>query len=273
VLSLPDRPDVVLNHPSLSIVIQVKATQIIESKQYPAGYTLRHPRYIREREDRSWDSAMSIGELADFYRAEQGSMAKRRMTMLPTAAGTTAKRGRTAPRGKWAQTRLASEFVMLDASKIDRSGRDIFHGREMHVVAGEAAGGLDKPDLERRIVEAGGKITQAPVAGRTFCVISGRDDGLRLNNIRKQGNLDILRSAWLIESIEAARMLPALSKYAIYLTPESEKIVAGLGDRYGDSYVEEVDEGQMEALLTTATWPHEEMARTDLVSEINDRYL
>lgn len=272
VLGLPDKPDVVLSHPSLSIVIQVKATQIIESKQYPAGFTLRHPRYIREREDRSWDSAMSIGELSDFYHTEQGSLAKRKMMILPGTGGT-AKRGRTAPRGKWAQTRLASEFVMLDASKVHKSGLDIFNGREMYVVAGEPAGGLDKPDLERKIVEAGGKITQAPVAGRTFCVVSGREDGLRLSNIRKQGNLDILRSSWLTDSIEAGQLLPMLSRYTIYLTPGSEQVVATLRDRYGDSYVEDIDEEQVEALLTKSPWPHEEVANTDLVSEINGRYL
>lgn len=271
-LSLPDRPDVVLNHPSLSIVIQVKATQIIESKQYPAGYTLRHPRYIREREDRTWDSAMTIEELRDLFRAEQGSLAKRRMATLP-AGGTSAKRGRAAPRGKWSQARLASEFATIDASKVERSGQDIFKGREVHVVAGEPAGGLDKPGLERCIVEAGGRITQAPVAGSTFCVISGRDDGLRLGNIKKQGTLDVFRSSWLADSLAAGQLLPPLSKYVIHATPDTARAVANLKDRYGDSFVEDISEAELKQLLTRSDWPHEEVGHPDLISDINDRYL
>lgn len=56
-----DIPDLVVTDLSQSVVIQVKGSQIIPSTiNKSVGWTLRHPRYIRLRSDRSADSSLRL---------------------------------------------------------------------------------------------------------------------------------------------------------------------------------------------------------------------
>lgn len=264
-----ERPDLVISHPSKSVVIQVKATQIIQSDLYPSGYTLRHPRYIRERDDRAWDSSMSMSEMRQLFKAEQGSLAKRTLGSLPQAK-TAAKRTKVL-RGKWAQVRTAADFSSVDASKVARS-QNILDGTEIFVLSGEPVG-LDKMDLEKKIIESGGTITQAPVAGKTCCVIAGREDGLRLSNIKKQGNLDICKVSWLLDSIQAGYKLPIQQKYVIFATEQTLKSMPAVADQFGDSLTDDISAEDLQALLTKPDWPvHAKTGTDNLVKEIKDRY-
>lgn len=278
---LPDRPDLIISRPSNSIIIQVKATQIVESKVYPVGLTLRHPRYIREREDRSWDSTMTVKELQDMYKIEKGSLAKRSLSVhLTSNPADKAKRTKVL-RGKWSAAKLAAQFAAIDANKVKASA-DILGGLEFHVVNGEdrfaadGSQGLDKMDLEKRCLEMGGSITQAPQPGRTFCALAGQDEGLRLSNLKRQGTIDIVKSSWLHDSLQARFPLPLQPKYMIFATEQTRKKLAELTDPFGDSYIEEISTDGLKGILLRPVWPVKEQSKggnDKLVAEIKQRYM
>ncbi len=234
VISGPDKPDLVISDPSKSIVIQVKAAQLAESKVYPTGLTLRHPRYVRERNDRRWDSAMTLKELEDLWKSEKGSLAKRSLANIPR---TNPKRTKVL-RGKWAQAKLSSDFSTIDPSKVKRSEHSVFKDIEIFVLAGEE-NGLDKMDLEKMIIELGGKITQAPVLGKTLCVLSGKDGGLRIANIKKQGIFDIVKTEWFHECITAGRMVPFKEEHMILISASTKAKLSADGKYPASEHFEE----------------------------------
>ncbi len=60
-LSGQDRPDLLVTDPHQSIVVQLKGAQLWTSKAFKAvGYTLRHPRFVKLRLDRSPDSSLTL---------------------------------------------------------------------------------------------------------------------------------------------------------------------------------------------------------------------
>lgn len=57
-----DQPDVWIR-PDKSIVLEVKAASVIPTDEFRVGKSLRFPRFRRIREDKDWQSALSISEL------------------------------------------------------------------------------------------------------------------------------------------------------------------------------------------------------------------
>lgn len=56
-----DRPDLMVTDPFKSVVIQIKGSQLVASGTYKTlGLTLRFPRFIRLRLDRSADSSLKF---------------------------------------------------------------------------------------------------------------------------------------------------------------------------------------------------------------------
>jgi DNA ligase-4 len=125
-------------------------------------------------------------------------------------------------------------------------------------------------------MEFGGMVTQNPVPEKTFAVISGKTEGLRVNNVKKQGNLDIVKSKWIHDCIQAGRRLILNFDYIIFATPQTEQMIRSFTDEFGDSYVDELTENSIRSLLLREDWPKPEKAQTgseQLVEEIKLRYL
>ena len=59
-------------HPKDSVVIEVKPSQVIDSTTFRTLRTVRFPRFKTIREDKSWESAMSLDEFR-LYDVESGS--------------------------------------------------------------------------------------------------------------------------------------------------------------------------------------------------------
>lgn len=62
---MSDRPDVYINDISKSVVLEIRAGELQVSDQYPTLYTLRFPRVLRIRYDKSWDEAFTESELKE----------------------------------------------------------------------------------------------------------------------------------------------------------------------------------------------------------------
>lgn len=60
-LSSQDRPDLIVSDPHASIVIQIKGAQLWPSESFAScELTLRHPRFVKLRLDKTPESSLSI---------------------------------------------------------------------------------------------------------------------------------------------------------------------------------------------------------------------
>lgn len=60
---LQDRPDCWITTLSRSVVLEVKAAELIVSDSYPTAHTLRFPRVVKIRYDKDWNEAETIKDL------------------------------------------------------------------------------------------------------------------------------------------------------------------------------------------------------------------
>lgn len=58
--SLHDRPDCWVRGLNRSVILQVKAAEMIVSDSYPTGHTLRFPRVVKIRYDKDWNEAETV---------------------------------------------------------------------------------------------------------------------------------------------------------------------------------------------------------------------
>lgn len=95
-----DRPDLIVSDPHRSVVIQVKGSQIVASNTNKSlGLTLRFPRFIKLRLDRSGDSSLKVSELHRLKEITAGTLAKRKALTCDSGKP---KRQCNRPKGKMA---------------------------------------------------------------------------------------------------------------------------------------------------------------------------
>lgn len=101
------------------------------------------------------------------------------------------------------------------------ASEDYLKGYEFMVVYGSDL--VDKLEIEKRIIKAGGKIVQSPPKddeeneeALQFLAISGKDCGIRINNLKKVDKYDIINLQWLDDCEAAHSLLPLESKYYIH---------------------------------------------------------
>ena len=54
-----EKPDVLVDNPKNSYLIEVKAAEITKSRSFPSEYTLRFPRVVKIRYDKDWYECMT----------------------------------------------------------------------------------------------------------------------------------------------------------------------------------------------------------------------
>jgi DNA ligase-4 len=70
------RPDLFID-PANSVIVQVKASEILYSKEYAINYSLRFPRIIAVRRDKLWNEATTVKEFHDLRIALKGKLVQR----------------------------------------------------------------------------------------------------------------------------------------------------------------------------------------------------
>jgi DNA ligase 4 len=60
-----DRPDAVITDLSKSMVLEIKASELCKTENYPTGLTLRFPRVVKIRYDKDWHDVMGTSELKE----------------------------------------------------------------------------------------------------------------------------------------------------------------------------------------------------------------
>jgi ATP-dependent DNA ligase len=71
--SLQDKPDCWISRLNDSIVLEVKAAEMINSDSYPTGYTLRFPRVVKIRFDKDWNESLKLTEMEELLNQNKYS--------------------------------------------------------------------------------------------------------------------------------------------------------------------------------------------------------
>lgn len=221
-LLLPDRPDFVLQRIEDGMVFQIKAHALQRSSETSSGWTLRFPRFIRQRSDKDYKSVTTTADLEKIFRTSNGTMARSsvldHLLATTSSSGISTKRPASLLRGRMAKARIDERFQSSHSEEPQIPASRVLSGREYWVLYGDEKS--DKAALEQMIRNLGGEIVQGPP--RT-AVITGKRDGLRVGNLRKQGTIDLVLPEWVRACAAAGALLPFHPDHVIFLTEATQK--------------------------------------------------
>lgn len=260
-----EKPDVWIE-PSKSIVLEVKATEVLASDKFKTGYTLRFPRVERIREDKSWSDCLTLTAFEELRQKCDGKLTGRYMTD-EAAEGPSPKKKRAAAASRAAAATkgvtLAAAFRGADVSLVKKEAES-FAGHEFCVVNGPEK--QTKEALEKAIAALGGTLVQN--AGKsTYCVVADHLN-LKVNNYVSSGKYDVVKAEWLLRCIEQKQLLSWSPRDMLSMTPKTKVELDELFDEYGDAYFSEVD---VEELMKTfdvvqSTGGSKDMSDADIAS-------
>ncbi|KAJ3058706.1 DNA ligase (ATP), partial [Quaeritorhiza haematococci] len=76
-----EKPDMII-HPRYSRVIQVTCFEVVPTDMYETRFTTRFPRFIMVREDKGPEDCMTLTQLRQFVRENQGRVHTKRITAI-----------------------------------------------------------------------------------------------------------------------------------------------------------------------------------------------
>ena len=244
-----DRPDRVIKDVTRSVVLQVKANELVQSSQYAIDFTWRFPRVERVRLDKAWDDSDTVVHARALFKAPRSAApdsSKKRGAADDASKRKPKKEARLAP-----GVRRDNE---LDASRIrqlaDSDTPKIFdRERETFVVLPNAraesftaADGSSSPTLAftavaELIASLGGRVlASVPTKGSdvvsnehlaptvTLVGAPGRDE-MHVKSHENIGKYSVLDARWFVRCAAAKQRLPLAPRdYVIASTLDAERL-------------------------------------------------
>ncbi|XP_050403534.1 DNA ligase 4 [Patella vulgata] len=234
-----EKPDAWI-HPSKSCIVQVKAAEITDSDKYRTGCTLRFPRVECFRDDKPWFECLTTTELEELRQKSGGKLAGSRYE-LGDAEPVKKKRKVVS---RVVRPTVGSRFKAIDTSNITQISK-MLEGKEICIINGSSD--WSKSELEKKVVEFGGTITQNPDTS-TFCVLAEKI-AVRVNNLIKCDLYDIVKVSWFVRCINGEKWIPWTPGDMIHTSPASLRKFKLDYDEYGDSYTEDTTEDQLQEVF------------------------
>ncbi|CAG9313591.1 unnamed protein product [Blepharisma stoltei] len=225
-----ERPDYFINDPSKSVILEVKAAEIVPSEKFPSNNTLRFPKVARIRYDKNWDQATSMTEVQTIIDSFKRGITEptARIDAVQIEDEPTRKRKReikTIPKGQ-----VMPQFMDTDTSEIIPTSA-IFDGCEFFIVS---CRGYDKSDLEIKIVENGGRKVQNYLPTVTH-IIASDSSSMKVRNLIEKYGLDILSPDWLVDCVKYQEKMELRPKYVLHASDETRNYFEKEFTKYGDS--------------------------------------
>lgn len=237
-----EKPEVYIE-PCNSVVVQIKAAEIVPSEMYKTSCTLRFPRIEKIRDDKEWHECMTLDQLEQLRGKASGKLASKHL-YLGSEDEPKEKKRKAAPKRK----KVIGTLEHLKAPNLSNISKvsNIFEDVEFCVMSGTDS--YSKLDLESRIAELGGYIVQNP-GPDTYCVIAGLEN-IRVKNIISSDKHDVVQPAWLLECFQTKTCLPWHPRFMIHMCPSTKQHFAREYDCYGDSYFVDTDMDQLKEVFS-----------------------
>ena len=274
--NINDRPDIYIDNPSESILLEIKAAEIVPTTTFPAKVTLRFPRLVKIKHDKTWSDALKHDELLQYYDTSLTTLNTN--NALYETGKDMLQHKHILKRHKKQKHLLIDETndnidntvdytkknkVMIDKySKILETFRDtdtsnitkqsnLFAGFQFMIVCLDEVVSqniVKKKMMEYTIVENGGEKVQNYLPNRTTHVIAEKID-LKIRNIISQHDINVFNSKWVYDCVKLKRIIPVMPMYLTYVCSETKEMFAMNIDKYNDSYYEEVDENVLREIF------------------------
>ncbi|XP_059410112.1 DNA ligase 4 [Carassius carassius] len=231
-----EKPEVYIE-PRNSVIIQVKAAEIVSSEMYKTNCTLRFPRIERIREDKEWYQCMTLAELSQFRSRASGKLASRHLHIQEDQPEKKKHKFVAKPKKTIG---VIDHFKSQDLSTVTKE-MDMFEDVEFCVINGNDE--HSKAELEKVVARCGGIVVQNP-GKDTYCVIAAVQN-MRVKNLISSDQHDVVWATWLLECLENKRVIPWQPRHMIHMSPSTRDHFAKEYDRYGDSYYVDTDEQQL----------------------------
>ncbi|OZJ05239.1 hypothetical protein BZG36_02293 [Bifiguratus adelaidae] len=240
-----EKPDVLIP-PYKSLVVQVKAAEITTSGVYAVGYTLRFPRFVRLRDDKSWEDCTSTKELMALRAQAAGRLQGQRVG----EGGITSspKRRKVASSQRHIGLSLMPSQIGADTRQIKQESV-LFENMSFAVINGDED--HSKEELEILIKQNGGNFYQHEDAKQGMYVLAGDTKQIRVKALISKREKDIIRPQWIVDCIQRQDILPLQPKYMVHTTLHTAIRFRTIIDESGDSYVDDItDSGILELFKT-----------------------
>ncbi|XP_023828890.1 DNA ligase 4 [Salvelinus sp. IW2-2015] len=234
-----ERPEVYID-PCNSVIIQVKAAEIVSSDMYKTNCTLRFPRIEKIREDKEWHQCMTLAELDQFRNKASGKLFSRHLRINDNDGPEKKKRKLPAAAKPKKAVGVIDHFKSQDLSGVTKE-RNMFEDVEFCVMNGNEA--HTKAELEKAVARCGGIVVQNP-GPDTYCVIAAVEN-MRVKNLISSDQHDVVWAAWLLECLDRKQVVPWQPCHMIHMSPSTKEHFAKEYDCYGDSYFVDTDEQQL----------------------------
>ncbi|KAI8918184.1 ATP dependent DNA ligase domain-containing protein [Powellomyces hirtus] len=259
-----EKPDMIIASPHNAIVVQLKAFQIVPSDQYASKWTLRFPRFVKIRDDKSLDSTLTQKEMLEIAQKGDGRMQTRRLLDPNFASSPDSKtKGIIRRPNVQATVKVASQYQAVDVSKVSKD-KNWLAGMEVCVLPG-AGVQLSKqeakdvpPELlraceDRRSIwvtmkKYGGSAVANPTSSTTMIIADQHT--LAVSNFIRSGHYDIVHSRYLLVCLLAKKILPLTPRYMIYTSPVTTEKFKECVDKWGDSYFDDLRVSTMKELFS-----------------------
>uniref|UniRef100_U3BRS6 DNA ligase n=1 Tax=Callithrix jacchus TaxID=9483 RepID=U3BRS6_CALJA len=261
-----EKPEVYIE-PCNSVIVQIKAAEIVPSDIYKTGCTLRFPRIEKIRDDKEWHECMTLDDLEQLRGKASGKLASKHF-YVGGDDGPPEKKRKAPPKMK----KVIGIIEHLKAPNLTNVNKisNIFEDVVFCVMSGTDS--QPKSDLENRIAEFGGYIVQNP-GPDTYCVIAGSEN-IRVKNIILSNKYDVVKPAWLLECFKTKSFVPWQPCFMIHMCPSTKEHFAREYDCYGDSYFVDTDLNQLKEVFSgiknSNKLTPEEMA--SVIADLEHRY-
>eukprot|EP00004_Rigifila_ramosa_P018801 TRINITY_DN4719_c0_g1_i1.p1 TRINITY_DN4719_c0_g1~~TRINITY_DN4719_c0_g1_i1.p1 ORF type:complete len:896 (-),score=182.09 TRINITY_DN4719_c0_g1_i1:269-2956(-) len=236
-----EKPDVWID-PRKSLIIEMKGFEVVPSEKFRTRCTLRFPRAVRLRRDKSWFECLTQEEL--FELQSEAQKGKKR-TAGPHDEEKKKKKPKIVPTLARAAPTVLAQYRDTDVSGVERTGQ-LFLNIEFCVL--QCDGHITKQELEREIVRHGGKKVQNPGINTNY-IIAANLQNVRLQTLVKLGTTDIHHTQWVLDCIAQQRLLGPEPKYMLFTTPKTRLAQLQIIDRFGDAYSTPTDAETLRSVM------------------------
>ncbi|KAK5875207.1 hypothetical protein CesoFtcFv8_027717 [Champsocephalus esox] len=256
-----EKPEVYIE-PCNSVILQVRAAEIVGSDMYKTNCTLRFPRIEKIRDDKEWHQCMTLAELDQFRGKASGKLASRHLFI----DGNEPQKKKRKPLVKPKKVvGIIDLFKHQDLSGVTKE-TDMFEDVEFCILNGTEQ--HPKAELEKGVARCGGIVVQNP--GRdTYCVVAGVEN-MRVKNLVLSDQHDVVWAAWLLECLDQKEVVPWQPRHMIHMSPSTREHFAKEYDSYGDSYFVDTDEQQLREVFARIS--NEDTSATVNIGQVEQRY-
>lgn len=270
---MSDRPDAYISDISKSVILEVKAGELVVSDAYPTFYTLRFPRVVKVRYDKDWHEGMNQDQLnqliSNFNDVRRMNKFKHGLEVAGESSNqdnsdedeesfqafkgprkkkkVATKNDGQLKRRDFVKDKKVVEFYRETDTTDVKKETSIFEGLEFYIVNTDDLKGASKPFLERLIVRHGGKKVQNLMPTTTH-VIADRAD-FKVRSLVDRYDMNIVKDTWVTACTERGFLLELEPAYMIHSNQQLNNYFKNCLDPYNDHFTQAVDEkGLMDIL-------------------------